>query len=144
MLAYGMIIEYIILMREVPLAYRVEPAEQSRPARVLTEAVANVARYWKLPNERLGQILGISDSSVSRLRSGKYLLEPGAKAFELGQYLVRLFRGLDSLTGADDRSSAAWLAAPHPQLGGVPLELMTSIAGLIRVCDFVDDARARI
>jgi uncharacterized protein (DUF2384 family) len=139
-----MVIAYIILMREIPLAYRVEPASQSRPARVLTEAVANVARYWKISNERLGLILGISDSSVSRLRSGKYQLEPGGKAFELAQYLVRLFRGLDSLTGADDRSSAAWLATPHPALGGVPLDLMTSISGLIRVCDFVDDARARI
>lgn len=132
---------------EASLAYRLEPATVAAlpaAARVLSEAVANVARYWKIPNERLGVILGISDSSVSRLRSGSYLLDPKSKAFELGQYLVRLFRSLDSLTAAQDRSAMAWLAAPHLELGGVPLELMSTITGMIRVCDFVDTARARV
>ncbi len=137
----------MINIAEASLAYRFEPtpvAAVPAAARVLSEAVANVARYWKIPNERLGQILGISDSSVSRLRSGSYLLDPKSKAFELGQYLVRLFRSLDSLTAAQDRSSMAWLAAKHPELGGVPLELMSTITGMIRVCDFVDNARARV
>jgi uncharacterized protein (DUF2384 family) len=132
---------------EASPAYRFEPAPVAAvpaAARVLSEAVANVARYWKIPNERLGLILGISDSSVSRLRSGSYLLDPKSKAFELGQYLVRLFRSLDSMTAAQDRSSMAWLAAPHPELGGVPLELMSTITGMIRVCDFIDTARARV
>jgi uncharacterized protein (DUF2384 family) len=143
-------IYYSILMREIQLGYRVAtqaapaPAPTLRAGAVLSEAVANVARYWKIPNERLGQILGISDSSVSRLRSGKYSLEARSKAFELGQYLVRLFRSLDAMTGADDRGSMAWLAAPHPELGGAPLELITSITGLVRVCDYVDAQRARV
>ncbi len=115
-----------------------------RSALVLSEAVANVARYWKIPNERLGAILGISDSSVSRLRSGAYQLDPKSKAFELGQYLVRLFRALDSMTAAQDRSSMAWLATPHPELGGIPLDMLTSITGLMRVCDYVDAQRARV
>jgi uncharacterized protein (DUF2384 family) len=134
-------------MREMPLAYRFDPAPLAiAPAagRVLSEAVANVARYWKIPNERLGQILGISDSSVSRLRSGAYQLDPKSKAFEIGQYLVRLFRSLDSLTAAQDRSSVAWLTAPHPELGAAPLELISSITGLVRVCDYVDTQRARV
>ncbi len=141
-------------MREIQSNYRVGTAAvplagwpqalPDRSAAILTEAVANVARYWKIPNERLGQILGISDSSVSRLRSGSYQLDPKSKAFELGQYLVRLFRGLDAMTGADDRSSAAWLAAKHPELEAPPLDLLTSITGLMRVCDYVDAQRARV
>jgi uncharacterized protein (DUF2384 family) len=139
-------------MREATLGYRFEPAPVNpapisvAPAagRVLSEAVATVARLWKIPNERLGLILGISDSSVSRLRSGSYQLDPKSKAFELGQYLVRLFRALDSMTAAQDRSSIAWLAAPHPELEGVPLELISSITGLMRVCDYVDSQRARV
>jgi uncharacterized protein (DUF2384 family) len=134
------------MLNEVPSTCRFPKAapEAERASAVLSDAVANVARFWKIPNERLGQILGVSDSSVSRLRSGGYLLDPKSKAFELGQYLVRLFRSLDALTAAQDRSSIAWLNAPHPELEGVPLDMLTSITGLMRVCDFVDNARARV
>jgi uncharacterized protein (DUF2384 family) len=139
-------------MREASLGYRFEPAvpvaasaaAHPRAGVVLTEAIANVARFWKIPNERLGQILGISDSSVSRLRSGSYQLDPKSKAFEIGQYLVRLFRSLDAITAAQDRSSVAWLTTPHPELEGAPLDLICTIPGLIRVCDYLDDARARV
>jgi uncharacterized protein (DUF2384 family) len=111
---------------------------------VLTTAVARVAALWNLTNEALGEIIGISPATASRLRSGARQLERGTKPFELSQYLVRLFRSLDSLTGSDDEAAVSWLRTPNTDLGGRPLELIRTVRGLSEVADYVDDFRARV
>lgn len=113
-------------------------------ARVLTEAVGRVGALWKLTNEQLGGILGLSPATASRLRSGGFALDPASKSFELGQYLVRLFRSLDAMMGSDDAASAAWLRTSNLDLGGRPMDLIRSIRGLSDVADYVDDFRAHV
>jgi hypothetical protein len=58
--------------------------------------------------------------------------------------LVRLFRSLDALTGSDDQSAISWLTAENSDLGGRPIELITSVKGLAEVSNYVDDFRARV
>jgi uncharacterized protein (DUF2384 family) len=111
---------------------------------VLTTAVARVAALWKLTNEGLGEIIGISPATASRLRSGARQLERGTKPFELSQYLVRLFRSLDSLTGSDDEAAISWLRTPNADLDGTPLDLIRTVKGLSEVANYVDDFRARV
>ena len=111
---------------------------------VLSSAVAKVADLWKLTNETLGEIIGVSASTASRLRTGTWKLEPKSKPFELAQFLVRLFRSLDSLTGSDDEAAMSWLGAKNLDLDGRPVELIRSIKGLTEVADYVDDFRARV
>jgi hypothetical protein len=111
---------------------------------VLTEAVARIAGLWSLTNADLGAILGLSGPTASRLRAGRYVLDGGTKAFELGQYLVRLFRSLDSLVGSDDEAAAAWLRTANLDLDGRPLDLIRTVRGLSDVADYVDDFRARV
>jgi len=113
-------------------------------ARVLTEAVSRVATLWKLTNDQLGGILGLSPATASRLRSGGFQLEPSSKAFELGQYLVRLFRSLDAMMGSDDAASMAWLKTSNLDLDGRPIDLIRSIRGLNDVSNYVDDFRAHV
>lgn len=122
----------------------VQPNRLPEEARVLTEAVGRVATLWKLTNDQLGSILGLSPATASRLRSGGFRLEPSSKAFELGQYLVRLFRSLDAMMGSDDAASMAWLKARNLDLDGQPIELIRSIRGLNDVTDYVDDFRAQV
>ncbi|MCF8709840.1 MbcA/ParS/Xre antitoxin family protein [Rhizorhapis sp. SPR117] len=112
--------------------------------RVLSQAVNRVAACWKLTNEQLGAILGLSPATASRLRSGAYELDRSSKAFELGQYLVRLFRSLDALMGSDDQASMSWLKAFNLDLGGRPIDLIRTISGLNEVTHYVDDYRARV
>ena len=119
---------------------RVLPDEEH----VLTTAVCRAADLWNLTNETLGRIIGVSSPTVSRLRSGKKALTRGTKPFELGQYFVRLFRSLDALTGSDDKSAVSWLNADNSDLGGRPIELITSVRGLSEVSNYVDDFRARV
>lgn len=107
-------------------------------------AVAKIADFWSLSNTKLGSILGLSPATVSRVRSGKSQLDPASKSFEAGQFLLRLFRGLDALMGSDDDASHRWLATVNLDLGGRPLDLIDSFKGLITVCDYVDAYRARV
>jgi uncharacterized protein (DUF2384 family) len=111
---------------------------------VLSRAVVRVADYWQLTNEQLGSVLGLSAATASRLRTGSYQLKSNEKAFELGQYLVRLFRSLDAILGSDDQAAATWLRTPNLDLEGRPIDLIVTIRGLMDVANYVDDFRAHI
>jgi hypothetical protein len=121
-----------------------ELARTGDQERVLTAAVARIAACWKLTNEQLAAVLGISTASASRLRAGSFQLDRGSKAFELGQYLVRLFRGLDALMGSDDAASQSWLRTGNRDLDGRPIDLIRSVRGLGDVADYVDAYRAHV
>jgi uncharacterized protein (DUF2384 family) len=111
---------------------------------VLSDAVARVAAFWALTNAEVGRVLGLSAPSASRLRSGAYRLERGAKPFELAQFLVRLFRSLDALMGSDDEAASRWLRTANVDLGGRPIDLIQTVKGLVAVADYVDAFRARV
>jgi uncharacterized protein (DUF2384 family) len=112
--------------------------------RVLTTAVSRIADSWGLTNAKLGAVLGLSAATVSRLRSGQARLDPSSKAFEAGQFLLRLFRSLDALLGSDDQAARSWLATRNLDLDARPIDLIDSFKGLITVCDYVDAHRARV
>ncbi len=112
--------------------------------RVMTQAVGKIASCWKLTNEQLGSVLGLSAATASRLRAGTFELDRSTKAFELGQYLVRLFRSLDAMMGSDDDASMSWLRSPNLDLGGRPIDLIRSVRGLGEVANYVDDYRAQV
>ena len=119
-------------------------APDTNQNRVLSEAVVRVAGCWQLTNEQLGAILGLSPATASRLRSGGFQLDRSGKAFELGQYLIRLFRSLDALMGSDDRAAISWLKTANLDLDARPIDLIRSIRGLCDVTDYVDDYRAQV
>jgi uncharacterized protein (DUF2384 family) len=124
----------------VTLAHR----HEAQSTAVLTEAVRRVGKLWKLTDQQLGAILGLSRASAARVREGKLELDPRAKSFEVGQYLVRLFRSLDALMGCDDEAARDWLRTPNLDLETRPIELLSTFTGLSRVCDYVDGFRARV
>ena len=112
--------------------------------KVLTTAIARIAEFWGLTNAKLGAVLGLSQATVSRLRSARSELDPASKSFEAGQFLLRLFRSLDALLGSDDMAARTWLATPNLDLEARPLDLIDSFKGLMTVCDYVDAHRARV
>ena len=117
---------------------------QPDDGKVLTSAIARIAEFWGLTNPKLGAILGVSESTASRLRSGKAEFDPASKSFEAAQFLLRLFRSLDALLGSDDMSARAWLSTANLDLNARPIDLVDSFKGLIAVCDYVDSHRARV
>jgi hypothetical protein len=98
-------------MKGIDMATQLAP-NKGDDARILSSAVAKIAEFWGLSNAKLGLVLGLSQATVSRLRSGQTTLDPASKSFEAGQFLLRLFRGLDALMGSDDAASRRWLETP--------------------------------
>ena len=119
-------------------------AQQPDRPTVLTAAVARIAGFWGLSNVKLGIILGVSPATASRLKAGQTQLDPASKAFEAGQFLLRLFRSLDAMLGSDDAAARRWLATDNLDLGSKPLNRVDTMRGLIEVCDYVDFYRARV
>ena len=117
---------------------------RAQDAAVLSRAAVRAARLLGLSQRALAGILGISEATASRLCAGKYVLSPErAKEWELAVLLVRLFRSLDALWGHGD-AARAWLAAENTALGAAPADLLPSVAGLVRVVTYLDNARGRL
>ncbi|MEP6905856.1 MAG: antitoxin Xre-like helix-turn-helix domain-containing protein, partial [Gemmatimonadales bacterium] len=88
------------------------------PAPVLAKAAIAAAARLGLRNKRLGEIIGTSEASISRLRSGREL-DPTRKEGELALLFLRLYRSLDALVGGDDVKARSWLHAANEHIGGV-------------------------
>lgn len=112
-------------------------------AAVLTSALRRAADRLAIPNTVLAKSIGLSESTVSRLRRGDYILQPGHKSFELAILLVRLYRSLDAIV-AEDATATAWMKSPNTALGGEPIRLVQSICGLMNVIDYLDSRRALV
>ena len=118
------------------------PSLAADEAAVLSKAVVRAAQLFGLSQKQLARVLGLSESSVSRLVSGRFQLSPErAKEWELAVLFVRLFRSVDAIWGHE---AARWLHAPNTALGAAPIELATHVTGLVRVVDYVDAARGRV
>ena len=120
------------------------PRSTADASAVLAKAALRAADGLALSQADLARVLGLSPATVSRLAHGQKRLEPASKPFELAALFVRLFRSLDAIVGSDDAAARAWLRSPNLVLGGVPLELIRDLTGLVRTVDYLDAARARV
>ncbi len=111
-------------------------------AAVLTKATLKAASSLGLTNKTLATIIGVSEATVSRMRSGHYTLQLGQKPFELAVMLVRLYRSLDAIVGGDDSVASSWLKNSNSMLGAEPIELIQTLPGLINVIQYLDARRA--
>jgi uncharacterized protein (DUF2384 family) len=113
-------------------------------AAVLTKAVVRAARLLSLSQRELARILGVSEATASRLCAGHYELSAErAKEWELALLLVRLFRSLDALWG-HEAAAHAWLASDNLALAARPADLIPTVEGLVRVVNYLDNARGRL
>jgi len=92
-------------------AIRSNPAAQPDPAmrrgQVLTSATLKAAEVLGITQAQLGQIIGVSAPTVSRMKSGDYTLSEERKEWSLAALLVRLYRSLDSMVGVGARKTPA-------------------------------------
>src|SRR6478609_7400277 len=118
-------------------------ADRPDAAAVLTKATLAAAERLGLRNRQLAAVIGSSEASVSRLRSGR-ALEPESKEGELALLFLRLYRSLDALVGGDDAKARLWLHAANDHLGGVPDERIRTVEGLVDVVQYLDAMRGRL
>jgi uncharacterized protein (DUF2384 family) len=113
-----------------------------REALVVTKAATRAADRLGLKNNVLCKIIGLSEPTISRMRKGRYVIDPNHKSFELALLFVRLYRSLDAVVGGDDTVAADWLTNNNTALSGKPIDLIQSISGLISVITYLDSRRA--
>ena len=118
-----------------------KPAEE---ATVLSKAVVRAARLLSFSQRELAHILGVSEATASRLVAGSYRLSTSrTKEWELALLLVRLFRSLDALWGHEE-AARTWLSTDNLALSARPVDLIPSVEGLVRVVNYLDNARGRL
>lgn len=127
------------MSRSIPFPRVAKP----EPAPVLAKAAINAAFRLGLRNKQLAEIIGTSEASVSRLRSGRGL-DPKTKEGELALLFLRLYRSLDALVGGDDAKARSWMHAANDHVGGIPAERIRSVEGLVDVVQYLDAMRGRL
>lgn len=113
------------------------------PADVTARATLAAADRLGLRNRHLAAVVGTSEASVSRLKSGRGI-DPSSKEGELALLFLRLYRSLDALVGGDDIRARAWLHAHNDHVGGVPAERIRHVEGLVDVVQYLDAMRGRL
>lgn len=117
--------------------------ERPEQAVVLTQATLRAADLLGLSGADLAQVLGISEASLSRLKSGVRTIHPASKEGDLALTLVRIFRSLDPLVGGDPSLGKRWMSSPNRAFAGqAPKDLIGSINGLVRTLAYLDGMRA--
>ncbi|KAB2308879.1 DUF2384 domain-containing protein [Betaproteobacteria bacterium SCN2] len=115
-----------------------------RQRRVITKATVNAADLLNIKGADLANILGLSASSVSRMRQGEYQLDPARKEWQIAVLFVRLFRSLDSIVAGREKDAIAWLNSENTALRARPMDMLKDVAGLVHVLDYLDAVRGRI
>lgn len=114
-------------------------------ASVVSKAMLRAAEALGLSSSELAEIIGASESTLSRVRNQKRGPIPlDSKEGELGLLFLRVFRSLDALVGGNEAHAKAWLHAENRHVGGVPLHRMKKIEGLVDVAEYLDAMRGTI
>lgn len=127
----------------MPRLHLPQTASKPDPAPVLANAAINATARLGLRNKQLAEIIGTSEASVSRLRSGRGL-DPATKEGELALLFLRLYRSLDTLVGGDDAKARDWLHAANDHIGGIPAVRIRTVEGLVDVVQYLDAMRGRL
>lgn len=129
------------MAREVKMTNHHVASTNEDLTRVVTSAAMRAARLLRITNRELAEILGVSESAVSRAANGTRQLSLNPKTREITALFVRLYRSLDAIVGGEDNVSATWLRSPNSALGRTPLEAIKSIAGLTATLAYLDARR---
>ncbi|MFW5752987.1 MAG: antitoxin Xre/MbcA/ParS toxin-binding domain-containing protein [Planctomycetota bacterium] len=114
-------------------------------AAIVGTAVLRAAAALGLRQKELAAVIGVSPSQLSRAKHAAAQLFPDSAAHdhrvEAALLLIRVYRSLHGIFGDDRAAHERWLRSPNTRLGGVPLELLTTIRGKVRCVDYLDAMR---
>ena len=116
-------------------------ANPSKGGVVLTKATIQAAERLGISQRALGDVLGLSESVISRMKKGEYVLERG-KPFELAALFVRLYRSLDAIVSGDENTAREWMKNENLALKARPVDLIQKVQGLLHVIQYLDTRRA--
>lgn len=110
---------------------------------VLTKAVLNAANELNINQNDLAAIIGVHRTAISKFKKNPDL-DPESKSGELALLFIRLHGALLTLNGGDLEFIHHFLNSPNRVTGGVPVEQIKNVQGLVRVVQFLDALRGKI
>ena len=115
----------------------------SREGIVLTKATIRASEKLAISQKALGNIIGLSEPVVSRMKNGEFVIGRG-KPFELAALFLRLYRSLDAIVGGDEAAARKWMRSRNVALDGAPIDMIQKVYGLTHVVQYLDSKRAVI
>ena len=109
---------------------------------VLGKATIRAAQALELSHAALARVIGLSEPTISRIAKEGRGIDPESKAGQLAMLVIRLFRSLDPLVGADRQKRHDWLRSHNKALNGTPAKLMETPQGLVLTLAYLDGMRA--
>lgn len=109
---------------------------------VLAKAVLTAREHLAMTQQELAAIVGVDRSAVSRWKQNG--LRVDSKTGELALLLVRIYRALFALFGGNLEDMRHFLRTENRHLGGVPLQLMEQVQGLVAVVEYLDAIRGKV
>lgn len=109
---------------------------------VLAKAFFNTGKQFNFTQTQLATILGISEKTINRLGT-QFGIDPTSKQGEIALLFINLFSALYDLTGGDSDWVQHFLKSKNRVTGGVPMEQIETVRGLVSVLQFVEAIRCR-
>jgi len=85
--------------------------------------------------------LGVDPATLARNKNKGF--DPTSKTGELCLQLIRFYRSLYAIAGGDDGFMKHWLNTNNKALSAKPVELLSTITGLVRVNLYLDAMRGK-
>lgn len=109
---------------------------------VLAKATVRASLFLGMNEAILARTLGLSEPAVALILNSEKPINPESKEGELALLLVRLHLSLNALVGVDERKWQFWMEGYNKYLGGVPLQLIQRVDGLVTTLAYLDSMRA--
>ena len=107
----------------------------------LIKAFNNSCKALGLSRDQASSILGVDPATLARNKNKGF--DPTSKTGELCLQLIRLYRSLYAIAGGDDGFMKHWLNTNSRALSAKPVELLSTITGLVRVNLYLDAMRGK-
>lgn len=104
----------------------------------LSKAVIRSAKYLRIAEDSLAEILRLDSPTIRSLFEGTYFLnQERTQEWESAILLVRLFLALDTLMG-DQESAGEWLHGFNTAFTQSPADRIHTLEGLISVVEYLE------
>ena len=109
------------------------------PEQTLSKAYLAAGKKLGLTQSELGDVIGRNRSAL--YRGG---ISPQSKQGELALLLIRIYRSLFVLVGDDRENLKHWMKTENNHTGGIPLEQVKTIPGIMLVLEYLDAMRGKV
>lgn len=107
----------------------------------LIKAFNNSCKALALSRDQASAILGVDRATLARNKDKGF--DARSKTGELCLQLVRVYRSLYAIAGGDKAFMKHWLNSDNSALAAKPIDLLSSITGLVRVNFYLDAMRGK-